>query len=123
LYGITEAAVLAAGYAPAIGFIHTGKPLSFVYDIADIVKFETVAPAAFSVAAQFIRQERKDSPERTVRLKCRDMFRESKILARLIPLIEEVLSAGEIPLPEAMPEQVLPAFEEKEGLGDDGHRR
>ena len=26
LYGITEAAVLAAGYAPAIGFIHTGKP-------------------------------------------------------------------------------------------------
>ena len=36
LYGITEAAVLAAGYAPAVGFIHTGKPLSFVYDIADI---------------------------------------------------------------------------------------
>jgi CRISPR-associated protein Cas1 len=31
LYGISEAAVLAAGYAPAIGFIHTGKPLSFVY--------------------------------------------------------------------------------------------
>lgn len=30
LYGITEAAVLAAGYAPAVGFIHTGKPLSFV---------------------------------------------------------------------------------------------
>jgi len=32
LYGVTEAAVLAAGYAPAVGFIHTGKPLSFVYD-------------------------------------------------------------------------------------------
>lgn len=30
LYGVTEAAVLAAGYAPAIGFVHTGKPLSFV---------------------------------------------------------------------------------------------
>lgn len=26
LYGITEAAVLAAGYAPAIGFVHTGSP-------------------------------------------------------------------------------------------------
>jgi hypothetical protein len=36
LYGVTEAAVLAAGYAPAVGFIHTGKPLSFVYDIADV---------------------------------------------------------------------------------------
>ncbi|PVR40641.1 hypothetical protein C4676_27740, partial [Salmonella enterica subsp. enterica serovar Anatum] len=37
LYGISEAAILAAGYAPAIGFIHSGKPLSFVYDIADII--------------------------------------------------------------------------------------
>ena len=27
LYGICEAAILAAGYAPAIGFIHTGKPV------------------------------------------------------------------------------------------------
>ena len=42
LYGVTEAAVLAAGYAPAVGFIHTGKPLSFVYDVADVYKFETV---------------------------------------------------------------------------------
>ncbi len=52
LYGITEAAILAAGYAPAIGFIHTGKPLSFVYDIADLVKFETVVPIGFQVAAK-----------------------------------------------------------------------
>ncbi len=44
LYGISEAAVLAAGYAPAIGFIHSGKPLSFVYDIADIIKFDLVVP-------------------------------------------------------------------------------
>jgi CRISPR-associated protein Cas1 len=48
LYGITEAAVLAAGYAPALGFLHTGKPQSFVYDIADILKFETVVPEAFA---------------------------------------------------------------------------
>lgn len=122
LYGITEAAVLAAGYAPAIGFIHTGKPLSFVYDIADVVKFETVVPAAFRVAAQFIHQERRDSPERTVRLACRDIFRTSRILEKLIPMIEDILAAGEIPLPEAAPEQVLPAFYEKGGLGDDGHR-
>jgi hypothetical protein len=52
LYGVTEAAVLAAGYAPAVGFIHTGKPLSFVYDVADVYKFETVVPAAFKVAAK-----------------------------------------------------------------------
>lgn len=50
LYGVTEAAILAAGYAPAIGFVHTGKPLSFVYDIADIIKFDTVVPKAFEIA-------------------------------------------------------------------------
>jgi CRISPR-associated protein Cas1 len=47
LYGVTEAAILAAGYAPAIGFLHSGKPQSFVYDMADILKFETVVPEAF----------------------------------------------------------------------------
>lgn len=52
LYGVCEAAVLAAGYAPAIGFIHTGKPLSFVYDIADLFKFDTVIPAAFQSASR-----------------------------------------------------------------------
>lgn len=117
LYGVTEAAVLAAGYAPAIGFIHTGKPLSFVYDIADIVKFDTVVPLAFKLAAQS-----PSNPERKVRQACRDVFRESKLLDRLIPMINEVLaSAGEKP-PQPPPEAVLPAIPNKKGLGDDGHR-
>lgn len=70
LYGICEAAILAAGYAPAVGFIHTGKPQSFVYDIADIFKFETVVPVAFRIAAK-----KPQQPEREVRLACRDAFR------------------------------------------------
>ena len=49
---LAEAAVLAAGYAPAIGFLHTGKPQSFVYDVADVFKFETVVPIAFQVAGE-----------------------------------------------------------------------
>lgn len=117
LYGITEAAVLAAGYAPAIGFIHTGKPLSFVYDIGDIVKFETVVPVAFEQAAKQPRE-----PERAVRIACRDVFRRSRLLERLIPLIEEVLAAGGIEKPAAAPEQVLPAIPEADGIGDAGHR-
>lgn len=116
LYGITEAAVLAAGYAPAVGFIHTGKPLSFVYDIADLVKFETVVPIAFQIASKFGPQ-----PDRAVRLACRDIFRQSKLLERLIPLIEEVLSAGGIDKPPPSADQVGPAFEEKT-FGDVGHR-
>lgn len=117
LYGITEAAVLAAGYAPAVGFIHTGKPLSFVYDIADIFKFESVVPIAFRIAAKA-----PNSPDREVRLACRDYFRTSSLLGKIIPLIEEVLAAGEILPPEAPPESVPPAIPNPEGLGDDGHR-
>ena len=52
LHGLGEAAVLAAGYAPAIGLLHTGKPRSFVYDIADLWKLETVVPEAFRVAGR-----------------------------------------------------------------------
>jgi len=117
LYGITEAAILAAGYAPAIGFIHTGKPQSFVYDIADIFKFETVVPAAFKIAAQA-----PSSPERKVRFECREMFKQTKILKRIIPLIEQVLAAGGVPLPEAPPEAMPIAIPNKESIGDGGHR-
>ncbi|OXS14522.1 subtype I-E CRISPR-associated endonuclease Cas1 [Zobellella denitrificans] len=117
LYGITEAAILAAGYAPAIGFIHTGKPLSFVYDIADIIKFETVVPKAFEIA-----RKHPAEPDREVRVACRDIFRSSNTLAKLIPLVEEVLAAGGIE-PPPPPKDAQPiAIPEPKPLGEDGHR-
>nr|WP_298379532.1 type I-E CRISPR-associated endonuclease Cas1e [uncultured Halomonas sp.] len=117
LYGISEAAILAAGYAPAIGFLHTGKPQSFVYDIADIVKFETVVPAAFRVAAR-----NPHAPEREVRIACRDAFKQTRLLQRLIPMIEDVLAAGEITPPPPAPEAMPIAIPEPESVGDAGHR-
>ncbi|MGC2063499.1 MAG: type I-E CRISPR-associated endonuclease Cas1e [Thermodesulfovibrionales bacterium] len=117
LYGICEAAILAAGYAPAIGFIHSGKPQSFVYDVADIFKFETVVPVAFRIASK-----NPKAPERDVRLACRDSFRQSRLLHRIIPAIEEVLAAGEVVRPQAHEEAVPIAIPNKEGLGDAGHR-
>jgi len=117
LYGVTEAAVLAAGYSPAIGFIHSGKPRSFVYDIADLFKFETVVPLAFQIAAKS-----PENPERAVRLACRDTFRETRLLKKIIPAIEEVLAAGGIPIPEEAPESLPPAIPNERGLNDVGHR-
>ncbi|MBA3771304.1 MAG: type I-E CRISPR-associated endonuclease Cas1 [Ramlibacter sp.] len=117
LYGVAEAAVLAAGYAPAIGFIHTGKPLSFVYDVADVYKFETVVPVAFRIASLD-----PANPERAVRLACRDVFRQTKLLDRIIPDIEDLLAAGEIPRPDAPADAVGPAIPNPESLGDAGHR-
>lgn len=117
LYGISEAAILAAGYAPAIGFIHTGKPQSFVYDIADIFKFDTVVPVAFRIAAK-----NPYNAEREVRIACRDVFRQTRLLHRIIPTIEQVLSAGELTLPEKHAEAVAIAIPNKEQMGDAGHR-
>lgn len=117
LYGVAEAAVLAAGYAPAIGFIHTGKPLSFVYDIADLYKFDTVVPIAFMVAAKPVA-----NVEREVRIRCRDAFRQSKLLERIIPDIETVLSAGGLTRPTAPEESMAPAIPNPESIGDVGHR-
>jgi CRISPR-associated protein Cas1 len=117
LYGITEAAVLAAGYAPAMGFLHTGKPLSFVYDIADIVKFEVSVPTAFKVA-----KEAPADPEAAVRRALRDTFRKTRILGRLIPLIEDVLAAGGLEVPSAPDDAVPPAIPDPEPTGDAGHR-
>ncbi|WP_028312813.1 type I-E CRISPR-associated endonuclease Cas1e [Derxia gummosa] len=117
LYGVTEAAVLAAGYAPAVGFIHTGKPLSFVYDVADVYKFETVVPVAFKVAAA-----PTGNVERAVRLGCRDVFRQTRLLERIIPDIETMLAAGEIVPPAPPDDAVGPAIPNPDSLGDAGHR-
>lgn len=122
LYGITEAAILAAGYAPAIGFLHRGKPLSFVYDIADIFKFDTVVPAAFSVAAKVEKGVITDKGiERAVRISCRDHFRRYGLLERLIPTIGEVLAESGLQVPAEAPEGQPPALP-NEVTGDAGHR-
>lgn len=117
LYALCEAAILAAGYAPAIGFIHTGKPLSFVYDIADLFKFDTVVPIAFKIAASNL-----SDPVRETRLHCRNSFRKHQLLGRIIPTIEQILSSGGIPIPEAHKEAVSIAIPNNEQVGDVGHR-
>lgn len=123
LYGLTEAAVLAAGYAPALGFLHTGKPLSFVYDVADVFKFETVVPVAFRVAglAQKNIGGAAADPLGTTRRECRDVFRKTNLLERLIPSIEEMLASGGLPVPEAPADSQPPALPEIVS-GDPGHR-
>lgn len=90
LYGVCHAAILSAGYSPAIGFIHTGKQLSFVYDVADLYKTDLTIPVAFQVAAEGARDV-----ERRVRMRCRDIFHEQRLLRRLLPDISEVLGVGD----------------------------
>jgi len=94
LYGICHAAIVAAGYSPAIGFIHTGKMLSFVYDVADLYKVDLTIPVAFLAAQQGDAQI-----ETRTRHACRDAFRQFRLLERIIPDLQTVFRvapAGEL---------------------------
>lgn len=123
LYGLSEAAILAAGYAPAIGFLHRGKPQSFVYDVADVYKFDTVVPAAFETAAKIAKGKGDgSSPERQVRIACRDYFRRTGLLDKIIPEIDQILRAGGLDPPQDAPEALEPAIPREDASGDDGHR-
>ncbi|MCS6883969.1 MAG: type I-E CRISPR-associated endonuclease Cas1e [Acidobacteriota bacterium] len=93
LYGICHAAIVAAGFSPALGFIHTGKMLSFVYDIADLYKVDVTVPIAFQTAA-----EGTQDVETRVRHACRDKFYQTKLLQRIIPDIEKALGLDTNPV-------------------------
>jgi CRISPR-associated protein Cas1 len=97
LNGLCQAAIVSGGYSPALGFIHQGKQLSFVYDVADLYKVDVTIPVAFRVVG-----ESTEEVEPRVRQACREAFNEHRLLGRILPDIdwlldisEEVLLAGE----------------------------
>ena len=49
LYVILSSAVHSMGYSPHMGFIHSGSPLPFVYDMADLYKEHLCIDLAFSL--------------------------------------------------------------------------
>jgi len=87
LYGICHAAIIATGHSPAIGFIHTGKQLSFVYDIADLYKADITIPIAFRTVAQG-----EAHVARRARIACRDAFQTTRLLQRIVPDIQDCLN-------------------------------
>lgn len=86
LYAVCQAALHSVGYSPGLGFIHTGKPLSFVYDVADMYKAETTIPAAFEAVS-----ETYFDLGRMVRNKCRRRFIDARLMHRLVQDVDQVL--------------------------------
>lgn len=86
LNGICHAAIVSAGYSPGLGFIHTGKQFSFVYDIADLYKVDLTVPLAFYITAAG-----ESKLETRVRHACRDVFRAVQLLGRVVSDIELLL--------------------------------
>ena len=90
LYGLVHAAIISGGYSPALGFIHTGKQLSFVYDIADLYKVRYTIPTAFAMAASGAAHL-----EREVRVACRDSFHQGRLMERILGDIRTALDIRE----------------------------
>lgn len=78
LYSVCQAAIVSLGYSTGLGFIHTGKILSFVYDVADLYKAEMTIPVAFSSVKNC-----NGNLDREVRLECRQSFYTHHLLKRI----------------------------------------
>jgi CRISPR-associated protein Cas1 len=59
LYGILCSAIHSLGYSPHIGFIHSGSPLPFVYDLADLYKEYLCIDLAFYLTKEMAGQYNK----------------------------------------------------------------
>jgi len=49
LYAVLLSCIFSLGYSPYFGFIHSGSPLPFVYDIADLYKEKLTIELAFEL--------------------------------------------------------------------------
>lgn len=102
LYGLCHAAILSGGYSAALGFIHTGKQLSFVYDVADLYKAQHVIPIAFREAA-----DGGADLESRVRRACRDTFRAEGLTQRILP---DIAKALDVPMTEEASDPAMDSF-------------
>ena len=92
LYGVCHAAIVALGYSPALGFIHTGKMLSFVYDVGDLYKIDLTVPLAFEETAKGSHQL-----ESRVRHRCRDVFAETRLLELIVDDLGMLFGSVDMP--------------------------
>ena len=90
LYAICEVAILAAGYTPCIGVVHSGDARSLVFDLADTVKFKTVVPLAFEVYAS-----KPANINMAIRHACRDQFRDKRMFETLLANLAQIMGESD----------------------------
>ncbi|WP_419832063.1 type I-E CRISPR-associated endonuclease Cas1e [Endozoicomonas atrinae] len=73
LYGIICSAIHAMGYSPHIGFIHSGSPLPFVYDLADLYKEQLSIDLAFYLTKEMAGRYDKNKVSSVFRQRVIDM--------------------------------------------------
>lgn len=112
LYGLAHAVICAIGCSPALGFVHIGHELSFVYDIADLYKTEITVPIAFEIAAD----PPAEDISRAVRLRVRDEMAKTRLLEKMVRDIKYILNPEDI----NDEEKVMYLWDDKAGTADYG---
>ena len=90
LYGILCSAVHSLGYSPYIGFIHSGSPLPFVYDLADLYKENLCIDLAFALTLKMGGQYQSHQVSDEFRRRVID----SNLMQQVGIDIEEILKGG-----------------------------
>ncbi|APU15566.1 type I-E CRISPR-associated endonuclease Cas1e [Actinoalloteichus fjordicus] len=98
LYGVVHSVMLALGVSPALGFLHSGKQNSFIYDIADLYKARHTIPLAFAL-------HKHGNPDREARRRLREDFRLYRLMPKMVLDIQRLLAPEEITEAEE-PEEV-----------------
>lgn len=91
-----DIAVAAVGALPPLGFIHEDSSNAFTLDIADLWRVDLTLPLAFG-AVKAMREGKVDNLEREVRRRAAKMFRQEKLVGRMIDRIKELLGVDDRP--------------------------
>jgi len=87
LYGVLCSSIHSLGYSPHIGFIHSGSPLPFVYDLADLYKEYLCIDLAFSLTLEMAGRYNKHKVANAFRRRVLEI----DLLGNLSSDIEEIL--------------------------------
>lgn len=87
--GAAAIAVTACGAIPQLGFIHEDSGQSFVLDIADLFRVDTILPIAFG-AVKEASSKPGQSIERVTRQRAAQELRKRKTIATMIDKIKEL---------------------------------
>ena len=89
-----DIAVAAIGALPPLGFIHEDSSNAFTLDMADLYRVDVTLPLAFAATRAF-EDGKTDSLEREVRRRAAKLFRQEKLIPRMIERLKEVFDADD----------------------------
>jgi CRISPR-associated protein Cas1 len=88
-----DIAVAAVGALPPLGFIHEHSSNAFTLDIADLWRVNVTLPLAFGAVKAYL--DKGGSLEREVRRRAAQVFRQEKLIPRMIDRIKELFDVDD----------------------------